>query len=175
MADEQDSSQTEKIDPIKEKVIVIAEDDPGTGKLLQDILSKTGFEVILTTDGKEALKEIKTSDPRVIIADVIMPEMDGFDLFKELRKDKKTAVIPFFVISIRKNMEESFMGLGVDGFMAKPIQTENFLEQITALAKRPRREPEPETGESSGDKKEDAPAEESPEKPEEKKEDKEAD
>lgn len=163
MSDEKEPSPAADSESMKGKVVVIAEDDPNTGKLLETVLSKAGFEVILTTDGKEALPKIKTSDPQVIIADVLMPEMSGFDLLKEVRKDKKTAGIPFFIISVRKNMEESFLGLGVDGFMAKPLQTENFLEQIKTLAKRPRREPAEEKSEekeTSGEEKKDTSEEE---------------
>ena len=117
------------------KVIIIIDDDPTTLTLEEQLLKNAGFEVIPATNGKEAwLKLTPEVKPNLIISDVIMPDMDGFSLLKELRNNDEVMSVPILIVSARKNMEESFLSLGADDFLSKPINTEKFLEKVTTLS-----------------------------------------
>ena len=75
--------------------------------------------------------------PHLIIADVIMPEMDGLRFFKQLKENKETEPIPVLVLTSRKKMEDTFLALGADAFMSKPIDdTQHFLDVVSQLASR---------------------------------------
>lgn len=138
----------------KGKTVLIVDDDPGSIELLKGILEKVGFQVAGAKDGQEAMTKLAVTKPNLMIVDVLMPQMDGFTFFKELKKNKETENIPVVILTIRKNMEDSFMAMGVNGFLAKPVDTEALLNTIANL--RPTPPPA-------------APSKEAPQKPEEKK------
>ncbi len=121
----------------KGKTVLVVDDDPGSVELLKGILEKVGFEVASAKDGKEALTKLGITKPSLMIVDVLMPEMDGFTFLKELKKNKETENIPVLILTIRKNMEDSFMAMGANGFLSKPIDTEILLETISKLSPHP--------------------------------------
>ena len=111
--------------------------DPGSVELLKGILEKVEFEVASAKDGQEALTKLGITKPSLMIVDVLMPGMDGFAFFKELKKNKETEGIPVLIHTIRKNMEDSFMAMGANGFLSKPVDTGNLFEMISKLSTRP--------------------------------------
>ena len=119
------------------KKVMIVDDDPGSLKLLQGVLESVGFEVMVAANGKEGLKKVKEGNPLLIIADVLMPEMDGYSFFKELKNNKDTERIPVFILTVRKNMVDSFLALGATGFIPKPIDSADLLAKISALPLNP--------------------------------------
>lgn len=117
------------------KVVIIIDDDPTTLMLEQQLLKNAGFEVITAINGKAAwLKLTPQVKPNLIICDVIMPDMDGFSFLKELRNNDEIMNTPILIVTARKNMEESFLSMGADDFLSKPINTEEFLEKVTKLS-----------------------------------------
>ena len=120
----------------KGKTVLVIDDDPGAVELVKGILEKVGCEVMSAGDGKEGLSKISITKPSLIIADVLMPHMDGFAFFKELKKNKETETIPVLILTIRKNMEDSFMAMGADGFTVKPVETEALLAKVSQLLTR---------------------------------------
>ena len=124
----------------KGKTVLVVDDDPGSIELLKGILEKVGFEVVGAAHGKEGLTKISITKPSLIIIDVLMPEMDGFTFFKELKKNKETENIPALILTVRKNMEDSFMALGAQGFISKPVDTESLLTKIQQISLRPKAE-----------------------------------
>ena len=121
----------------KGKTILVVDDDPGSVELLKGILEKVEFEVASAKDGQEALTKLGITKPSLMIVDVLMPGMDGFAFFKELKKNKETEGIPVLIHTIRKNMEDSFMAMGANGFLSKPVDTGNLFEMISKLSTRP--------------------------------------
>lgn len=119
------------------KTVLVVDDDPGSVELLKGILEKVGFAVAGAKDGREALAKLGITKPSLMIIDVLMPEMDGFAFFKELKKAKETENIPVLILTIRKNMEDSFLAMGANGFLSKPVDTEALLDTISKLSVRP--------------------------------------
>lgn len=115
------------------KNILIVEDDRVASTLLASILKKAGYDVVFADNGKNALKLMAGMKPDLIIADVLMPEMNGYEFYKQVKKKGDTSNIPFIILSSRKDIGEIFIEFDVDDFFSKPIDTEKLLERINIL------------------------------------------
>ena len=115
--------------------ILVVDDDPVSLKLVQSQLVANGYDVVTTVNGEEGLKIAKKEIPALVITDFLMPGIDGFVFYKELKKDQTTAAIPVVILTARGRTEDSFMVSGVSGFLAKPVNTENLLSQVRQLTK----------------------------------------
>lgn len=115
-----------------EKKILIVEDEKRLRDLLRDYLIKEGYQVHLATNGEEGLKCALETDYDLILLDVMMPFMDGFDMLKHLRKEKDTRV--FFITA--KTMDEDFIEayrIGADDFISKPFSPKVLVLKIRNL------------------------------------------
>jgi CheY-like chemotaxis protein len=110
--------------------ILIVDDAKEVLDLIQAMLEGQNYEVVTALNGVEGLAKARQDHPAMIIADVLMPEMDGFIFFKELRKDPQTAKIPVLILTARAKMEDSFRAIGVDGFLPKPIDPNKLLAEV---------------------------------------------
>lgn len=105
--------------------ILIADDDAGSGELLRFILAGMGHQVTVTRDGAEALASARKHPPDLIISDILMPVMDGFDLCRVMRLDEKLMTIPFIFCTatyITAEDEQLAMSLGGSGFIRKATE-----------------------------------------------------
>jgi DNA-binding response OmpR family regulator len=121
----------------KEKIkILLAEDDLNLGILLSDYLEAEGFDVKLCKNGSLALKAFQKSKFDLCLLDVMMPEMDGFSLAKEIRLQDK--IIPLIFITARSLKEDKLKGYdqGADDYIIKPFDEEELLWKIRALIRR---------------------------------------
>ena len=119
------------------KKILLVEDDPNLGALLQDYLQLKGkFEVVLSKDGDEGLKEFTKSDFDLLILDVMMPKKDGFTLGKEIRKMNQQVPIIFATAKAMIDDKTQAFNLGGDDYITKPFRIEELLLRINALLKR---------------------------------------
>jgi DNA-binding response OmpR family regulator len=119
------------------KKILLVEDDPNLGALLQDYLQLKGkFEVVLSKDGDEGLKEFTKSDFDLLILDVMMPKKDGFTLGKEIRKMNQQVPIIFATAKAMIDDKTLAFNLGGDDYITKPFRIEELLLRINALLKR---------------------------------------
>ena len=122
---------------LKERLkILIAEDDLNLGILLVDYLETEGFDVKLCKDGELALKAFQGSQFNLCLLDVMMPQMDGFSLAKEIRKINKK--IPILFITAKSLREDKLKGydLGADDYITKPFDEEELLWKIKAIIRR---------------------------------------
>ncbi len=116
--------------------ILLAEDDINLGMLLQTYLKTKGFEVALAQNGKIAFEKFNKEQFDFCIFDVMMPEMDGFTLAKEIREiDKKIPILFLTAKSMKENKLEGF-SIGADDYMTKPFQMEELLARINAILRR---------------------------------------
>jgi two-component system, OmpR family, response regulator len=116
--------------------ILLAEDDDNLGMLLNTYLKAKGFTVNLARNGKEALDKYKNDKYDFLILDVMMPEMDGFTLAKEIREtDKK---IPILFLTAKAMKEDKLQGfeIGADDYLTKPFQMEELVARIGAILNR---------------------------------------
>ncbi|HSL28126.1 MAG TPA: response regulator [Anaerolineales bacterium] len=118
--------------------LLIVEDDPDILKLLDAALTFKGYRVIRAQNGEEGLKIIQDKHPAMVIADIMMPKMDGFGLIHRLRIRPETRDIPvvFITATYVTREDRSFaLRLGATRFIQKPLDLEQFLGTITDLLK----------------------------------------
>jgi len=119
--------------------ILVVEDDPVVQKIMLLTLNKAGFTPIVANNGIEALMQVKIALPDLIISDVMMPEMDGFELLKALRSNPKTSFIPVIMLTSRDSCEDIIGGLdmGADDYLPKPFDPEILIARIRSKINRP--------------------------------------
>jgi signal transduction histidine kinase/DNA-binding response OmpR family regulator len=115
-----------------EKSILVVDDDANIRSLLQQELTEAGYAVRLAEDGRMALALIREEMPGLVILDVMMPEMNGFDVAAVLKNDPATMHIPIIILSILEDKERGFR-LGVDRYLTKPIDTPSLFKEIGTL------------------------------------------
>ena len=118
--------------------LLFVDDEPQIRKLLETYLTRQGYEVVTATDGYEALKSVRGKAPALVITDVSMPNMNGFELTRRLRADHRTARIPVLMLSARKEADDILTGYseGADEYVAKPVEMAVLAAKIDVLLKR---------------------------------------
>ena len=116
--------------------ILIVEDDKNTRKLMQAVLAADGFSTFLATDGEQALDILAGTHIDIILLDIMMPKIDGFEFTKTLRENK--IMTPILMVSAKSAPVDKKQGflLGVDDYMTKPVDEEEMLLRIKALLRR---------------------------------------
>jgi len=114
----------------KQKKILAVDDERHIVRLVQVNLERAGYQVISAFDGKEALKKVESEKPDLIVLDVMMPHMDGFEVLKRLKSDDKTKNIPVVMLTAKAQDADVFRGWasGVDCYLTKPF---NPIELLT--------------------------------------------
>lgn len=115
--------------------VLLVDDEENFATLLSGLLRMDGYEVTVAHDGAEALEKLGLSTPDVIISDVVMPRMDGFEMFQRVKSDQKTASIPFlFITGYQDNqMLEKARKIGAFGILQKPIDIEQIERRLDEL------------------------------------------
>lgn len=116
--------------------ILVVEDDKNLKKLIKITLTKENYTVYEASNGEEALEMLDTNYVDLIISDIMMPEMDGFELIKELRTSKYK--MPIMLITAKDSIEDKKEGflLGADDYMVKPINLEELILRTKVLLRR---------------------------------------
>lgn len=116
----------------KKKKILIVEDEPMSVMLIQRILKDYQFELIVANDGFDAIEKFKNTEISLVIMDLYMPKMDGFEASKRIKEISKDT--PIIVISTTSIAEEDLKkDIGIDYFLAKPLNVEKFKDFIHML------------------------------------------
>ncbi len=116
----------------RDKSVLVVDDDSNIRSLLHQELTEAGYVVRLAEDGRKALALIREETPGLVILDVMMPEMNGFDVAAVLKNDPATMDIPIIILSIVEDKERGFR-LGVDRYLTKPIDTASLFHEVDAL------------------------------------------
>ena len=116
-----------------EKVILIVEDDPKSMKLFRDLLQASGYKTIEADNGKQGVEKGKAEHPDLILMDIQMPVMDGFEATKTLKGDSTTRDISIIALTAyaMKGDEEKALEAGYDGYITKPIDIKGFLGKVS--------------------------------------------
>ena len=112
--------------------ILVVDDDTPIRSLLRQELSDAGYQVREAAYGKAALDMVRINKPDLIILDVMMPEINGFDVAAVLKNDPATMDIPIIILSIVQDKERGFR-IGVDRYLTKPIDTEKLFHEVDEL------------------------------------------
>src|SRR5438445_3961428 len=115
--------------------ILIAEDSLTQAAHLSSILQAHDFRVIAARNGKEALEILRQKKPTLVITDVVMPEMDGYELCHHIRADERLADLPLILLTALSDPEDVFKGLecGADNFITKPYEPDHLVARIEYL------------------------------------------
>jgi two-component system, OmpR family, KDP operon response regulator KdpE len=132
-------------DAMPTKALVV-EDDPNIVDLIRSNLAVRGFDTVVSTDGARALRLLETESPDIVLLDLMLPEVDGFELCRQIRERSPVAII---VVSARGGERDkvSALNVGADDYMTKPFSIEELLARINATLRRtrPAAGPQPES------------------------------
>ena len=115
-----------------EKMILIVEDVSKNLKLIRDLLQASGYITMEATNGKQGIELAKAHKPDLILMDILMPVMDGFEATKILKTDAETKNIPIVALTsyAMKGDDEKICKAGCDAYITKPIDTKEFLKKV---------------------------------------------
>ena len=115
--------------------ILVVDDYPANVKLLERNLQAAGYETVAAYDGEEALRTVEAERPDLILLDIMLPKIDGFEVCRRLRANEATAVIPVIMVTALKETEDRIRGLeaGADDFLSKPFDRGELLARVKSL------------------------------------------
>ena len=118
--------------------ILIIDDDEKLNELLSDFLKGFGFDVITATRPAEGLKKLKQAAPDLVVLDIMLPDMDGFDVCRTIRQ---TSNVPIIMLTARGEITDKVVGLelGADDYLAKPFEPRELVARIQSVLRRTRR------------------------------------
>jgi len=117
------------------KNILLAEDDRGTAIVVKSQLEARDYRVFTAANGIEALKILSIQPIDLLITDVVMPKMDGVDLYAAVKNDPKKSHLPIIIVTDKDIFKESFASLGVTNFVEKSTDLNALLEKISSIEK----------------------------------------
>ena len=115
------------------KRILCIEDEPEMIDLIRLILGRRGFEVIGAAGGKEGLEKVRQEPPDLVLLDLMMPDMDGWEVYQQMKADDKTKEIPVIVVTAKAQSIDKVLGLHiakVDDYIAKPFSPQDLLNSV---------------------------------------------
>jgi DNA-binding response OmpR family regulator len=117
------------------KKVLIADDEQNIVISLEFLLRREGFEVFVASDGEEALLRLRAEKPDLVLLDVMMPKMNGFDVCQAIRADPDLADMRVLMLTAKGREAEvsKGLGLGADAYMTKPFSTKELVAQVRAL------------------------------------------
>jgi len=115
------------------KCILCVEDEPEMIDLIRLILGRRGFEVKGANGGVEGLKMIRQESPDLVLLDLMMPDMDGWEVYQQMKADEKTKNIPVIVVTAKAQSIDKVLGLHiakVDDYIAKPFSPQDLMNSV---------------------------------------------
>jgi DNA-binding response OmpR family regulator len=122
---------------MKDKILVV-DDEPDALDLIQFNLKAAGYDVMTADDGAEAIKKARTVQPALVVLDVMLPEVDGLEVCKVLRREPATASIPIIMLTAKAAEIDRVLGLelGADDYLTKPFSPRELVLRVKALLRR---------------------------------------
>jgi chemosensory pili system protein ChpA (sensor histidine kinase/response regulator) len=120
------------------RVALVVDDSLTMRKVLSRLLEREDFDVVTANDGMDAIQKLQLVTPDIILTDIEMPRMDGFEFSRHVRDNIKTSDVPLIVISSRTAEKHRNVAsqLGVNAFLGKPVQDDELIQQVNALLKK---------------------------------------
>ena len=121
------------------KVVLVIEDDPDQRRLLERMLSGAGFRVVTAADGEAGIATVVATAPDLIVLDVMMPRLNGFQTCRRLKSDPATARFPVVILTTKDEPADQFWAteVGADAFLNKPVDFPELLATIGRLTEDP--------------------------------------
>ena len=119
------------------KKILAVDDERHIVRLVQVNLERQGYEVVTAFDGKEALEKIASENPDLVVLDVMMPYMDGFEVLQTIRKNPETRELPVIMLTAKAQDADVFRGWqqGVDCYLTKPFNPRELITFVRRICK----------------------------------------
>ncbi len=120
--------------------VLVADDSPAFREMVADLLREIGVSVVLASDGQDATEKIKTSVPDLVVTDIVMPKMNGYELCRWIKKGPNTQHVPVIMCSTKSEMFDTQWGLrqGADAYITKPLQPKELLDTVKQLLRQKR-------------------------------------
>ncbi len=130
--------EVEQLDVATGESLLVVDDDPFIARLLEIELRAAGYDVRVASDGNAALEIARERSPDLVLADVMMPNMDGFELTRRLRQDPRTATVSVIMLTARGLSADKLEGfaIGADDYIVKPFDTPELLARIRGVLRR---------------------------------------
>lgn len=119
--------------------ILCIEDEPEMIDLIRIILSRKGYEVTGAAGGEDGLQKIHELEPDLVLLDLMMPDMDGWEVYQQMKADEKMKEIPVIVVTAKAQAIDKVLGLQiarVDDYISKPFSPEDLLSSVERVLKR---------------------------------------
>lgn len=118
--------------------VLVVDDEEYIQHILNFSFSAEGYQVITANDGEEAIEKAKSENPDVIVLDIMMPKMDGYEACRKLKTDPKTKHIPVILLTAKGREVDRKLGneAGADDYMVKPFSPGRLIERVEAMIKR---------------------------------------
>ncbi|MSR42812.1 MAG: response regulator transcription factor [Pedosphaera sp.] len=122
---------------VKQKILVV-DDEPDALELIEFNLRAAGFDVLTAADGAEALKKVKQNPPALVLLDLMLPEVDGLEVCKILRRDPATAGVPVIMVTAKAAEIDRVLGLelGADDYVTKPFSPRELVLRVKSVLRR---------------------------------------
>ncbi len=113
--------------------ILVVDDEPIIVRLMEFILARQGHDLIVAVNGEEALEKIKTHRPDLVLLDIMMPRIDGYEVAQKVRADPQTAELPIIMLSAKAQDEDIRRGVevGVDEYITKPFTPDHLVRVVS--------------------------------------------
>jgi DNA-binding response OmpR family regulator len=121
------------------RCVVCVEDEPEMIDLYRLILNRRGFEVIGADGGREGLDAVRENLPDLVLLDLMMPDMDGWEVYKQIKSDRATKEIPVIVVTAKAQSIDKVLGLHiaqVDDYISKPFSPQELLDSVEKVLSR---------------------------------------
>jgi len=117
------------------KRILLVEDDPSAIRLVSYTLEQEGYEVLTASNGLEGLRKAREENPDLLVLDVMLPGIDGFEVCRRLRADAETAGLPILMLSAKAQEIDKTTGMkmGADDYLSKPADPADIVARVASL------------------------------------------
>jgi DNA-binding response OmpR family regulator len=115
--------------------ILLIEDDPQISKLISQALQRAGYEVVTAMDGSEGLRKVKEANPQLVVLDISLPGVDGYQVCHYIRQDPETANLPILIVTAMSRPADQRRGFesGADDYLSKPFVLSELVTRIQSL------------------------------------------
>ncbi len=115
--------------------VLVVEDSPAQREMIKDLLKESGLSVTIASDGVEAIESIQDNRPDLVVLDIVMPRMNGYEVCRRIKQDPKTQDVPVVMCSSKGEEFDRYWGMkqGADAYIAKPFQPTELVGTVKQL------------------------------------------